>query len=220
MKKSFILSLALLASLPGCWCCKKSCVVVEKDRDYAYQNDNEMTEAPDELYVQADDETDGLFRSFFDQDSNEFVAQADDDEYNAPDEECAWAPESQPSASFKSLYFDFNKHTLKEDQEAALAQDIARVKEILDQMKEDGGKPTIVVEGHADLIGSPDYNRKLSEERAKEVVKHLVAAGIPQDCLKVVGRGKDVPVMIDGKPVTGDSKQQWQNRRVELHLIC
>jgi outer membrane protein OmpA-like peptidoglycan-associated protein len=68
----------------------------------------------------------------------------------------------------------------------------------------------IVIEGHADARGSADYNKKLSEQRAASVAKHLVSAhGVESTTLKPVGMGKDQlkdPTHPDA-PV---------NRRVEL----
>lgn len=50
----------------------------------------------------------------------------------------------------------------------------------------------IVIEGHADARGSAELNKKLSEERARAVVKHLVAThSVDGSALKPVGVGKD-----------------------------
>ena len=54
------------------------------------------------------------------------------------------------------------------------------------------GSGEIVIEGHADARGSAEYNKKLSEQRAHSVVKHLVTAhGVEQKALKPLGMGKD-----------------------------
>ncbi len=50
----------------------------------------------------------------------------------------------------------------------------------------------IVIEGHADARGSAELNKKLSEERARSVVKHLVSThSVDSKTLKPVGVGKD-----------------------------
>jgi outer membrane protein OmpA-like peptidoglycan-associated protein len=50
----------------------------------------------------------------------------------------------------------------------------------------------IVIEGHADARGSAEYNKKLSEQRANSVVKHLVTAhGVEAKSLRPLGMGKD-----------------------------
>ena len=50
----------------------------------------------------------------------------------------------------------------------------------------------IVIEGHADARGSAEYNKRLSEQRAHSVVKHLVTAhGVEAKSLKPLGMGKE-----------------------------
>ena len=54
------------------------------------------------------------------------------------------------------------------------------------------GAGEIVIEGHADARGSTEYNKKLSEQRANSVVKHLVASyGVEENSLKPLGMGKE-----------------------------
>jgi outer membrane protein OmpA-like peptidoglycan-associated protein len=68
----------------------------------------------------------------------------------------------------------------------------------------------IVIEGHADARGGAEYNKKLSEQRANTVVKHLVASyGVEEKTLKPLGMGKEF--LKD--PAHPDSPV---NRRVEL----
>jgi outer membrane protein OmpA-like peptidoglycan-associated protein len=68
----------------------------------------------------------------------------------------------------------------------------------------------IVIEGHTDARGSDDINRKLSQQRAQSVVKHLVAVhGVDAKALKPVGRGKEE--LKDAKRPESEA-----NRRVEL----
>lgn len=68
----------------------------------------------------------------------------------------------------------------------------------------------IVIEGHADARGSSEYNKTLSEQRAKAVVSHLVARySVNAGALQAVGRGEES--LKD--PQHPDSEV---NRRVEL----
>ena len=72
------------------------------------------------------------------------------------------------------------------------------------------GTGEIVIEGHADARGSADFNKKLSEQRANSVVKHLVTAhGVEAKSLKPLGLGKEH--LKD--PANPDAPA---NRRVEL----
>jgi outer membrane protein OmpA-like peptidoglycan-associated protein len=54
------------------------------------------------------------------------------------------------------------------------------------------GPGEIVIEGHADARGSAERNKKLSEQRANSVVKHLVSGyGVEAPTLKPLGMGKE-----------------------------
>jgi outer membrane protein OmpA-like peptidoglycan-associated protein len=69
------------------------------------------------------------------------------------------------------------------------------------------------VEGHTDNRGTAALNKKLSADRAANVVKWLVANGIAKDRLKSQGFGPDRPI-ADNK--TEDGRKN--NRRVEFHI--
>jgi outer membrane protein OmpA-like peptidoglycan-associated protein len=69
----------------------------------------------------------------------------------------------------------------------------------------------IHVQGHTDEIGTDEWNQKLSEARAAEVVRVLVKLGVPASRLDAEGFGKKVP------RVEGSSETAHQlNRRVEF----
>lgn len=68
------------------------------------------------------------------------------------------------------------------------------------------------IEGHTDNEGSGEYNRNLSERRARSVVDHLVKAfGIDRGRLTVVGLGESKPLADNGSEA-GRSR----NRRVQI----
>jgi len=52
----------------------------------------------------------------------------------------------------------------------------------------------VVLTGHADRIGSEEYNRELSEKRAQAVAEYLASKGVDQSRLKVEGRGEAEPI--------------------------
>jgi len=54
----------------------------------------------------------------------------------------------------------------------------------------------VVVQGHADRIGSQQYNQKLSERRADSVKTHLVGKGVDRTKIDTIGMGKTVPAKI------------------------
>jgi outer membrane protein OmpA-like peptidoglycan-associated protein len=69
----------------------------------------------------------------------------------------------------------------------------------------------LTVEGHTDNVGAPDYNRRLSDGRARSVVAELTAEGIASRRLKAIGYGQEKAIADNGTD-EGRSK----NRRVEL----
>src|SRR5208283_829342 len=69
----------------------------------------------------------------------------------------------------------------------------------------------LAVEGHTDSIGTDEYNRRLSEQRADAVRDYLVQQGITSDAITSSGFGKSEPVASNDTP-----EGRQQNRRVEL----
>jgi OmpA-OmpF porin, OOP family len=101
--------------------------------------------------------------------------------------------------------FDFNKQELKEPYSLAVNQYASLLKDprCLDLR--------VTVEGHADFIGSEEYNQGLSERRAENVIANLTAAGVDAARLSAVGRSKDMPL----DPAQTD-EARMRNRRVEF----
>lgn len=79
--------------------------------------------------------------------------------------------------------------------------------------KEIAARPGAAVEvvGHTDTVGSEEDNDRLSQQRAAEVVKVLLAEGFDQDLLSAVGRGERELAIP-----TVDNVANEQNRRVEV----
>ena len=67
------------------------------------------------------------------------------------------------------------------------------------------------VQGHTDIIGTEDFNQKLSEDRAHSVTDYMESKGIAADRLRAIGFGTRMP-LADNVSDAGRAK----NRRVEL----
>jgi len=66
------------------------------------------------------------------------------------------------------------------------------------------------VEGHADPRGTPEYNLKLSEERAQAVVSYLTGKlGVLPERLSAVGKGST-------EPFNAQKPEAMENRRVTI----
>ena len=109
-------------------------------------------------------------------------------------------------SKWSNLLFDFNKANIKPEH----VQEINRLAKQLN--KYDLHKLKIV--GHTDDIGNPEYNQKLSEERAQSVASIFVQQGFKQNDLTAVGRGSSQPFV----PNTSDENRA-NNRRVAVIII-
>lgn len=73
--------------------------------------------------------------------------------------------------------------------------------------------PRIVVVGHTDAAGSPEFNDKLSVRRAEAVAEILVRNGIPAQRIEILGRGKRELAVA-----TADGVRMAENRRVVISV--
>jgi outer membrane protein OmpA-like peptidoglycan-associated protein len=102
-----------------------------------------------------------------------------------------------------AIIFEAGNATLKSDLQASLS----KIAAVLNDYKD----AKLVIEGHSDNRGSAAFNRKLSEERATNVMNFLIQEGVAPERLTAVGRGFENPI-ADNKTAAGRA----QNRRVEL----
>ena len=105
--------------------------------------------------------------------------------------------------NLSDVLFDFNKATLR----PGAREKLAKVAGIV--LAHPGLKTE--AEGHADAIGTDQYNQRLSERRAESVRTFLVEQGITAEAVTAQGFGESRPVATNG---TAEGRQQ--NRRVEL----
>ncbi|HZT62947.1 MAG TPA: OmpA family protein [Burkholderiales bacterium] len=87
----------------------------------------------------------------------------------------------------KDETFAFNRYTLTPAANARLDKDV------IGKLATCASVEAVVVEGHADRLGSQQYNQKLSERRADSVKAYLVAKGTARDRIETIGMGKTVP---------------------------
>jgi outer membrane protein OmpA-like peptidoglycan-associated protein len=71
----------------------------------------------------------------------------------------------------------------------------------------------VEIAGHADSVGSEDYNLNLSQQRADEVKKYLVNKGVSSARLNAIGYGETQPVADNATP-----EGRKQNRRVDFKV--
>jgi peptidoglycan-associated lipoprotein len=96
-------------------------------------------------------------------------------------------------ARIQDAYFDYDKHMLRKDAQATLADDSKTLSDILKQYPD----YKLTVEGHCDERGSAEYNMALGDARSKVAKEYLVSLGIPGDQLQTVSLGKERPVCTE-----------------------
>lgn len=88
--------------------------------------------------------------------------------------------------AIENIYFDFNKATVKTESTLSLN----KILEVLNENSE----MKIVINAHTDSRGSDKYNMILSDKRAQETKKYLIAKGINSDRLEAKGYGETKPL--------------------------
>lgn len=128
------------------------------------------------------------------------------------------APKPEPKAEPKpkpvaekvtfaaDVNFDFDKATIKPAGKSKLDDLASKVKTI--------NLEVVIAIGHADEIGTDEYNQKLSVRRAESVKAYLVSKGIEANRIYTEGKGKKQPI-ASNKTKEGRAK----NRRVEIEVI-
>jgi len=103
--------------------------------------------------------------------------------------------------------FDFDKADLKPEGKEQIKAYREEAKEELSRADK------IIITGHTDNKGAPDYNMKLSLQRAESVRDYLVSTGVDPKKLEVRGEGETKPI-ADNSTDEGRAK----NRRVEVDV--
>ena len=112
-----------------------------------------------------------------------------------------------PASPLKDVFFDFDKSSIKDDQKAALNDNITWLKS--------NANAKVTIEGHCDERGTVEYNLALGERRAKATKDYMVAAGIAADRIAVISYGKERPFVL------GHDEAAWKwNRRSHYVLTA
>lgn len=133
----------------------------------------------------------------------------------APVVEAAPAPEPEPEKRVEvrdnkivineKVQFEFDSAKIR-DVSHSLLDEVAKV------IKENPQIKKIEVEGHASAEGSDSHNQKLSENRAKAVMKYLVdKGGVAKKMLTSKGYGET-------RPLDPGNPEGERNRRVEFTI--
>lgn len=105
-------------------------------------------------------------------------------------------PVAKPAAPKKPAVLTLSSTELFEFNRAVLTQE-ARAKldkEIVSRARDLAAVSHVQVDGHADRLGSHEYNQRLSERRAEAVRAYLVSRGFDASRIETLGFGKTNPV--------------------------
>jgi len=115
-------------------------------------------------------------------------------------------PPTLKESQFATVFFDFDKYSLRGDAKVALDQNYGILKEF--------ATAVVKIEGHCDERGTVEYNLSLGDKRAKATMDYLVGLGIDPGRISIISYGKERPVD------NGHTEAAWgKNRRCEFRVI-
>ncbi len=98
------------------------------------------------------------------------------------------AQEKEALQNEQTVYFDFDSSSIKPEFQTLLDKHA----EFLVQNPEQD----VVIQGHTDSRGTPEYNIALGERRAQSVETYLQNAGVSSDQISVVSYGEEKPAVM------------------------
>ena len=107
----------------------------------------------------------------------------------------------------QTIYFDFDKDDVRDDQRATLDAKVPLL----------NANPAlrIRIAGHTDNRGSDEYNLALGQRRSASAKRYLVSRGIAENRIETVSFGEERPA------AAGDNEESWaRNRRDEFEIIA
>ncbi|MDR1761906.1 MAG: OmpA family protein [Bacteroidales bacterium] len=113
----------------------------------------------------------------------------------------------------KNIYYEFGKYKLTKEQRQIIDTSIVALLR---------SAPEIVVElrSHTDNIGGEDFNMKLSQRRANEIIDHVIKQGIAPSRITGKGFGYSMPIAPNNRPDGSDYPEgRAKNRRTEIQVI-
>ena len=118
----------------------------------------------------------------------------------------AVAPVPKRIIILRGVNFGFDSANLTPESRALLDKHVA----VLNKER----NITVEIAGHTDDTGPEDYNKGLSERRAKSVMEYLISKDIPSENVRAVGYGESNPIASN---ITREGRAA--NRRVEFRIF-
>ena len=105
----------------------------------------------------------------------------------------------------QNIYFANAEPTLTADDKARLDKAL--------EVINDNPTTSFVIEGHTSIVGSAEYNKKLSQKRADNVMAYFASKGVAANRMTAIGYGEEFPVAASDQ---GDS--DTLSRRVHIKV--
>jgi peptidoglycan-associated lipoprotein len=93
------------------------------------------------------------------------------------------------NAALKDVHFDFDKYDIRPADTKILDAGAAWLKT--------NARSLLLIEGHTDERGTPEYNLALGERRAKAAMSYLTALGVQANRISIVSYGEEHGVCQD-----------------------
>ena len=105
-----------------------------------------------------------------------------------------------------TVYFEYDRATVKPGERTKMDAVAAYLK--------DNASNKLLVEGHCDERGTPEYNRALGERRAQALREYVANLGVGPERIRTISYGEDRPAQ------DGHNEEAWsKNRRGEFILL-
>lgn len=110
------------------------------------------------------------------------------------------------------IHFDFDKSYIRKD----ASEELDKLVEVMTEYP----NMVINIESHTDSRGNRDYNKYLSDKRAKSTKAYIISKGISADRIKsAVGYGEEKLLNECDGSVACTEKQHYLNRRSEFIIV-
>ena len=113
--------------------------------------------------------------------------------------------EFHPATEMIDVHFDFDRYDIRSQDESALQSNAAWLRSNKNYL--------VLIEGHSDERGTPEYNVTLGERRAKTTQNYLVSHGIDSRRIAIISYGENRQQCTDA------TEECWaKNRRAHFRI--
>jgi peptidoglycan-associated lipoprotein len=108
-------------------------------------------------------------------------------------------------AALKDIHFDFDRSDIRPGDAQILDANAAWLKSNPNNL--------VLIEGHCDERGTPEYNLALGERRARAALSYLVSQGVQAGRITVISYGEERP------QCTEKTEECWARNRRDRFLV-